>query len=293
MLSWIVAGVTYSLDDETITRLLGHDGLGMSPLHRLSERGPLQNGDTDRGFRLDPRVVLLTLGIHGSDMDDLYAKRSTLTDIFKPRTVAGKLRFERGTTVRDLDCHLIEGDGLRFSDNDRQYLWQRCVVALKASDPTWYDPAGASSLFNLGAGSDTLEVPMTIPMTVGVSTLDTSKTIVYPGTAKVFPRIRITGPVTNCIITHQQMDWKLDFTGTTIGSGEYFDIDLRYGRKTVIDQAGANQISTLTNDSDLAEYSLLPDPDVGGGNNTIGVTGASIDPSTEISLTYFVRYIGL
>ena len=291
MLSWIMAGVEYSLDDKTITYMLGHDGLGMPAMRRLSERGALQDGDTDRGYRLDPRIVILTLGIKGSDSTDFYDKRGTLIEVFKPQTTAGTLRYVLNGTTRDLSCHMVEG--LRFSDDDRNYLFQKCAVALKANDPTWYDPAGKNKVFALAIGTDTFLVPTEVPMTVGESALDMSQNITYNGTVKTYPRLRITGPVTSPVITHVQMDWKLDFTGTTIAAGEYYDIDLRYGYKTVTEDDGTNRIATLTSDSDLAEFCLLPAPEVGSGINTISVVGTAADPDTAVTMTYFERYLGL
>ena len=39
--------------------LTGTLNWGMAPLHRITQRGPFQNGDTDVDFRLDPRIINL------------------------------------------------------------------------------------------------------------------------------------------------------------------------------------------------------------------------------------------
>jgi hypothetical protein len=80
------------------------------------------------------------------------------------------------------------------------------------------------------------------------------------------------GPITSPVITNAITGDKLDFTGTTIVGGASYTIDCRYGQKTVVDSAGANQISKLTSDSDLSTFCLLPDPDAPGGANTLSAS---------------------
>lgn len=291
MLSWIVSGIEYQLNDFQYAKMLEHEGFGLPAIRRLEERGPLQQGVTDRGFRYEPRTIILTLAVSGDSLDDYYAKRHVLTDAFKARNRSGRLRFSYGAVVREIRGNAI-GDSLQFSGG-RDYKTQRAVVAIRCPDPTWYDPTGVSIDFNLGIGGETLEVPMDVPMPVGVSTLDDSQAVVYPGTAETFPTIRITGPIEDCAITHEQTGLKLDFDGVTIPGGEWIEVDTRYGRKTVIDQDGNNRIADLTPDSDLALFSILPDPDMIGGSQSFRVTGLAVDVSTNISLSYLVRYIGV
>jgi hypothetical protein len=288
MLRWIVAGVEYPLDGWTVAKLLDFEGFSMPPIRRLTERGSLQHGDTDRGFRLDPRILNLSLVINGTDMNDFYAKRATLSNIFKPRNTHGQLRFVRGSTVRQLDCHLLQ-----LSEGDRQYKTQKFVASLKANNPTWYDPTLVSVNFAMSLGGDLGEIPMVVPMLVGASVLDASQVINYQGNYETHPIVRITGPVTDVEITHVQTGYKLDFDGITIGAGEWIEVDTRYGRKSVVDNAGANRIADLTKDSDLSLFSIVPSPEVFGGINTINITGESVSAATSVSLSYYSRYIGV
>ena len=70
--SYITGGVTYTLNGvNTITTRLGSEsftfsylgdqGFGLAPLHRITTRGPLQHGDSDIDFRLDPRILQIPL----------------------------------------------------------------------------------------------------------------------------------------------------------------------------------------------------------------------------------------
>ena len=105
--------------------------------------------------------------------------------------------------------------------------------------------------------------------------------------------VRITGPITDAVITNNATSEKLDFTGTTIAAGDYYEIDCRYGYKTVVDSTGANQIADLTSDSDLVSFHIAPDPEVGGGINSITITGTSITAATTAFVSGKTRLIGV
>jgi hypothetical protein len=290
-LSVIVNGVTYALDDGTFCYWVGDDGLGMAPLHRLSERGPLQDGDTDRGYRLDPRSVRLVLDIVKNSQEDFENARRSLARIFKPTNTAMILKFEMETGTFCLDCFYV--GSMSMPSNERLGWNQTVVVDLKASDPTYYDPTGAAHTFAISAGSDTMLVPTTIPMTVGASSIEATETLVNDGSVSTFPFIRITGPIASPVITNNSTGEKLDFTGHTIAAGRSIDIDLRYGYKTVVADNGTNEIDELTSDSDLVSFHLGADPEVGDGNNSITVTGTSCTDDTALSFSWFNRYIGI
>jgi hypothetical protein len=283
--------VSYSLDDGTYCYWTGDDGLGMAPMHRLSERGPLQHGITDRGYRLDPRTVRLVLDITASTQADWESKRSSLLEIFKPSNTAMALELAFSAATYRLDCHYI---GQMTMPSSERYRWNQTVlVELLAPDPTFYNPTLVESFFALGGGEDKLEVPMEVPMKVGTTSLNSSKTITYTGDFRAYPIITVYGPITSPVITNATTGDKLDFTGTTIAAGDWYEIDCRYGYKTVVDQDDANVISNLTDDSDIATFSIEPDPDATDGINTLTVTGSSVTAATNVRVAYYTRYLGV
>jgi Siphovirus-type tail component, C-terminal domain len=285
VISWIVDGVETSLDDGSICYFIGDDGLGMPPMHRLSERGPLQHGDDDRGYRLDPRFFRLVLEVVGVSREDLYVQRAALIDLFKPADSPGIVRFSFGYGTRQIDCHYVSD--MSMPSQDRQGFVQRVAVGFKGNDPSFYDPTAYALTFgNVGGGTGWV-IPWVIPWTLGASILDGSTVIDYPGNWLSFPTIRITGPITDPVITNDTTGEKLDFTGTTIASGHYYDIDLRYGYKTVKLDDGTNEIANLTSDSDLATWHLEP------GSNSISASGTAISGNTKIEINYQVRYLGV
>lgn len=292
MYNWIVKGTTYSLDDGTNFHMDGISGTGMMPVRRLEERGALQNGVTDRGYRLDPRLIIMSLYIKGASYSDVYTKRAALLNMFKPRDTEGILRFELDSTIREIKGHYV-GDILGMDDTAATGFTKPVVVAIKCPDPTWYDPTLITINFAISLSGDLGEIPMTVPMLVGASVLNTTQVITYQGSYETYPIVRIIGPVTDAVITHQQTGYKLDFDGVTIGAGEWIEVDTRYGQKSVIDNTGANRISALTKDSDLSLFSIVPSPEVFGGINTINVTGESVSGATSVLVSYYRRYIGV
>lgn len=291
MLDLIRNSQEYPLDTGAYCDFLGDDGFGAAPVQRLSSRGPQQHGETAAGFRLLARMPTLLLGIEGSSLSDLYAKRATLIGLFGPSDPI-TLRWTIGSTVKQIDAYLYRD--LSMPSRGRKGFYQEVAVTLICPDPTFYDPVVQSVTFGLGGGSGSFVVPMPVPHGVGVSTLDDTAGVDYPGSWLSYPFVRITGPVTSPVLTNLTTNEKLDFTGTTISAGDYYEIDCRYGHKTVIDSNSNNKIDKLTSDSDLATFHIRHDSaDAPGGSNGLKVTGTAITTATNVYVSYYVRYIGL
>ena len=282
-------GTEYSLNDGTYCWAHGDEGWGAAQLDRLATRGPQQHGDTDEGFRLDPRIASLVLSVNGTSWADMMTKRATLLDIFSP-----------------LDLLIIKWDGLdkqidgyfagsmEMSSTDRAGYRQTIAVTLKCSDPSFYNPTINTVDFGIGGGGTGMQVPMDVPHSVGASSISESVGVTYTGNWYSYPTIRITGPITDACITNNATSEKLDFDGVTIAAGDYYDIDTRYGYKTVEDDSDVNKIADLTEDSDLATFHIQPDSaDAPGGTNSISVTGSSVTAATAIRLQYYTRYTGI
>lgn len=286
----------YNLSDygvEGFTHLM-NQGFGMAPVKRYTESGPLQQGSTDIGFRLQERIISFVFAINGEDEMDYYNKRRKLLNIFKPKftndPIKLRVTFPDGT-VRQIDTHYV--DGISFDSGDKSVWYHKVPVKLIAPDPTWYNPVGTTVPFNV-SGTAGFTVPMSVPTSVGTSTLNTVQAVVYSGTWDTYPLITVFGPVTDLVITNVTTGDKLDFTGYTLNAGQILTIDTRYGYKTVRRENGSNQISQLTTDSDLVTFRLIaPEDDASFAVNNIQVTGTGINTATNIVLQYNERYIGL
>lgn len=273
--------------------VVGDTGLGLSPLQRHETRGAQQHGATDRGRTLRPRNFVLQFKVDGQTFRGYWDKRDELVRVFKSTESLFELRFTfQNGDVRSIDCNAV--GGLTYPSNRRSAFADRASVEFRAPDPTWYDPNEQSETYGIGGGSDAFDIPLEIPWQIGASTIDITKSIAYAGSWQTNPIIKIVGPITDCVITNLTTDEVLDFTGTTIGAGDYYEIDTRYGYKTVTDSSGVSQIADLTDDSDLGTFHLEP-PVLNNASkdNDIQVTGSGVTEATEIFLRYKTRYLGI
>jgi hypothetical protein len=285
-------GVETQLDDGAFVELVGHDGWGMPPNHRLTIRGPEQHGETDYGYRLDPRIGKLLFMFPDAELADMYAHRDQLRQLFKPQANQIIKWVNPDGSVRYFDGHLAGDIAVPWSV--KNWAAQQATVLFKVENGYCYDPVGKTQTFAYGAGAMPFDIPFVIPFGIGGSSINQTNTFAYNGEWPSFPQIIATGPITNLLMTHQQSGLKIQLkAGTTINAGDRFTFDLRYGYKTVIDASGNRQNSTLTDDSGLAHFAIL-DADSGapGGNNSINVQGSGITAATEIDINYFENYLG-
>ena len=289
----IVGSTTYEFYDGVDFRVTSEDGFGLPPSNLIVDSAPLQHGATLRDFRLRPRTIHLGVTFKASTEAEHYSLRREMLNAMKLSTTANKLRYTFSDgTKRQIDFFFDRG--LSFPSSARNMYHQRVALALYCPDPVFYDPVGRSVTFAQVGGGDTWEIPTAVPHTVGGSaTLNETKQIRYAGTWRSFPfLIRLYGPITNPVITNVTTNKKLDFTGTTISTSDYYEIDLRFGYKTVKDKDGNNKIADLTNDSDLADWNIGADPQVPGGDNSLKVTGSGASELTNVVVSYYERYIG-
>jgi hypothetical protein len=292
-LSVIVAGAETVLTDSDLCWVESYDGVGMAPTKRITDNGPMQHGDTDLGFRLNARIIHLVLGLSGASRQDEQAKRAALLSLFRPRSYPIALRwtYDDGS-MRQIDCH-YNGD-MSMPIQAGNGFAEKIGLTMRAADPTFYDPNAVLVSFGLGGGGHAFTVPSPVPTHIGASSLNQILQVKYPGSWLTYPYvIRITGPITDPVIANDTTGEMLSFSGTALGNGQYLEIDCRYGRKTVVDQTGANKISLLSPSSNLATFHLGADDEAPGGYNAIRARGININVASRIDIGYYVRYVGI
>ena len=280
---YITRGITYNLSgydaDHGLTlNYLGDQGFGLAPLHRITTRGPLQHGDSDIDFRLDPRILQIPLVVKNDSASPKYNHyeiRKALLNIFRPQESAVLrviVAYQSGTEayadVYNMDVHVL--GGLTF-DVDPVDYHVRTIIQLRADDPTWYSPDVLGNI---------------IVSTYLDTNIGGTQVLAIGGNWPTFPIIRVNGPITNPTITNNTTGRVIAITAT-ISAGAYYDIDLSYGKKTVVDNGGVNRIATVSASSDLATWALNP------GNNTIAVTGTGTTSASDLTFTYYNRYTGI
>ena len=102
-----------------------------------SQTAPYQDGFTTIDVLLEARPITLNISIHGNSRDDLLNNRQRLSSIFNSKLGIGKLIYENGETVREIE---VVADGLPqypVGSGNQSTLWQRSLVNLIAPNPYW------------------------------------------------------------------------------------------------------------------------------------------------------------
>lgn len=300
-----VAGKAWNLNDDLLLRLLDYD-LGPPPVRRLSRTYPTQHGDTDTGYRYEPRFLNLFWGVMAHTNEQYMSIRRTLAHVFAARDEAVQLTFDFG--YRRVTCDAVL-DGTLL-ESDRIGAAGKTSGIFKCSDPRFYDPDIRTQIFNLASAGSTgvgWEIPWEIPWDVAPYALQMSTQILYAAdfeaAAPEYPRITIRGPVSSPIIVNETTGEQLNLGangGLELAGGEMVQILLNGAYdatgRDIVDAAGDSLTHFLTADSDFGSWHLAPPGErlsSGGfstGLNVITVTGLDVSPASQITINYHHRY---
>lgn len=293
---FIVDGVAHPLSGRSPYDVVSATGVGLAPVRRLAQRGPLQHGETDLGFRLDSRTITLVLIAAGETEAEVDAMRDGLALLFGPRRDSpAALRVTRDDgAVRQIDCRPFGTADFPVTPDDSYGPWQKVGVQLAAADPVWYEPELRQIAFTSASFIYGVAFPLAVPLIFPAS-LSGSATfaVAYGGSFDAFPVITLTGPITDALITNGVTGETLSLAGHTVAGGTTLTIDLAYGKKTVIDSSGANQISKLTSGSSLATWRILSRLEAPGGINPVTISGSGLTAASQVLIEYRNRFLSL
>lgn len=292
-------GTEVSFDMNTDRFIQSFEGYGMSPIKYLEQQGAFQHGVSIYDYRLQKRIVQWTIRQNTCSRWDYWTARANFMDWLRPNKHTlnnfgpGKLRKHLpGGEIRDLDVFLELGPIFASPTGHWDEWGFTEIIRFIAPDPTFYDPIIGDLIWVLGTSQSHLIFPITFPIQFGFTVISGTNTINYTGTWRTFPKITIRGPISGLTISNVSTGEHISFN-YAIKVGEIVTISLEFGNKTVTNNSGQNLIGTITTDSDLSTFHLAPDPEVAGGVNMISAVGASTSPSTQITLEYYTRYIGI
>lgn len=252
--------------------------LGTPPVQRWFYRHHQADGGKDVGFRLEPRRMALELFVQDETETGYDAKLQALYRIFKPYEDPIKLKVTRaGGTVRQIDCYV---NGPVEVEQSKQVGYSGiATVMLYAPDPLWYMPTQKTATSLIPTSGATFAVPT-------------------QGNYDTWPVVHMQGPVTGLVLTttlsnaYRSETAVIDLTGVAIAAGDYRRIDLRPGRKTVVDSTGATKVSELVNAS-WVNFRLWPAPFKSGGTNIITYTWSSRSSGAYVQFLSYDRHVSL
>jgi hypothetical protein len=274
----------YDATSGLIYNYLGDQGFGLAPMHRITQRGPMQQGDSDVDFRLDPRILQLPLFVNATSIDDYYTARGRLLSIFSPSNTTGRITVTTSTFIRTIDVKVL--GGMSFDTDAKAGYALRAVIQLRADDPTWYDATPHSIAGTSGIAGTATAYPVIYPRTYGTANINATTTLSYDGTWLAYPIITALGPITGLVITNNSTGQVISTSGS-IAAGRTFTYDLRYGKKTVYDDLGVNQIATVGASSNLATWAIVV------GTNSISIAASASASPAAVNIVYYTRFVGI
>jgi hypothetical protein len=288
-ITYTSGGTTFNLDGyDAVTGFTfnyqGDQGFGLAPMHRITQRGPMQHGDSDVDFRLDPRIMQIPVFVTTTTPDDYYAARGRLLSVFSPSNSVGTITVTTSTWARSIDVRVL--GGMSFDTDAKVGYSLRAVIQLRADDPTWYDAVPHAVSGAAGIAGTATAYPVIYPRTYGTANINVATTFVYDGTWLAYPVITATGPITGLVITNNSTGQIITTTGS-IAAGRTYTYDLRYGRKTVYDDLGNNQIATVAASSTLATWAIVT------GTNSISIASSASSSPAAVNIIYYTRFVGI
>jgi hypothetical protein len=267
---------------------------GIAPITRITQRGPFQDGDTDIDYRLNPRIINLPIVIPGISYEEMTSNRENLIQMFKPGNDTATLKqtinenaAEYIQIKRSID---VKVTGATMDTNPIDFN-VRAVIQLRADDPTWYNSTQNAQQMTYTQFGTPTPYPKPYPVPYGASSVNSSISVAYTGTVVSSPILQCIGPLSNLVIVDGS-GRLISFTDT-IPAASIWTVDLRYGRKTIVDQNGVNKFQYLSIDSDIVNWGLYPDPTFDAGLQYLSVSATGTTDVSVVNMFWYDRYVGI
>lgn len=273
-------GIEHLLNDGSTVRLMAWQGFGLEGLQIIESRTPYRHGATPRGQYLQPREMVVALGILTQDFDAWQQADRNLRDALKPFPGEGVLKWVHGSTVRAIRCYMTQY--AKDSHDKKGPGWGVRLVHFHAPDPFFYDPNEVVVNESLSA-PPTQSFPRSFPLSWSGSNVDIYVIVQNDGDVEAWPVMRVDGPSDNPIITNETTGKSMSITQAQ-DAGDYIEIDMDNGTVEFYnDSAGTttNILENLSNDSEF--FPLVP------GENVLHVSAQGMQGGT-FTVRFYAKY---
>lgn len=244
----------------------------------------------------DVRTITLHVAILGESLDAFTNVYSFLASQFNPLQGFGALRCTRDDgSSRDVPCIYAGGlEGTVPIGMDREFpvgipleIWAECDLQFTAYDPYFLDSAVTTITYGKAGTSLWFPLDLAGGLDLASSGIFDITTITNAGDDIAWPIWIIDGPVNNPAFINLSTGAIIDLSaggGLTLTAGERIVVDTGAGTITLTTQTGTfNAWPALTPQSDL--WPLL------GGDNQVQVVAAGADASSNVRVTYRLRWL--
>jgi len=277
--------------------LLEWQDVGMPNINYIQDQGPFQNGVTVRDFRLQPRIITLTLYERGLKRNDFYKNEADIINKIRPNRSSTQapgrlLLIQPDNTEIEINARILEGpsgnwdgQGGIIPSDFREELRFFCA------DPVWRLTNATNITFEPETGDSCLDTCLDTCLVPAL--IAESQTIAYTGTWDGDQiTITITGPLALPQINNNTTG-KTIALNYTVSAGETVTITILPETATIVNNLGVNLLGVADNLSDLTTFVLATEGDLTpDGNNSIGAFGTDATVGTsQIVFSYFTRHI--
>lgn len=289
---YIVAPDGETLEFALNSSLGSFAGLGTPPFDFLTSKAFRQDGSSLLDNFAEERVLTIDYqeGPFGT-RQEWWDRRRELQDFFRP-TRGGVFTLYVQQPERSFYIRVMPDPGLEFLGTDVNSQTIQETIRLRAFDPFWIDGDVDATTFE-SVTAEQLIFPITFPITFGASgTRFGTGDLEYPGTAKSYPIITVTGPYTTVSLTILPQN-KLIRLSVPILEGETRVIDPNPVNPSIVDLDGVSHFDELDlASSPLQDFAILPEPPGDGQSILVVFTGATVSLTTA-QIQFETKYIGI
>lgn len=271
---WDLTGGSSGVWVEDVTR-----GTGMpDPAHRWDEY-PTTDGAEWSGLRYPSREFASVVCVAAGDPYDFETLQSTFFRTLHPRKV-GYITARRalGETRRLLNCRYVDGaDGHpanSYFRNAARFGWRMLADPLWSGDPVTatFDNSGTTLAYIATTGDGW--PPYGLVSARNIS----SATVTNAGDEAAWSVVRFNGPFDSVTLTEDGGAGFIEIP-VPLAEGQWVEIDMRPGFKTVLDHAGVNRRA------DITSFRPFPLPAGESVPLTLSVAGSGAATSVVVSFT--------
>ncbi|ACJ33054.1 phage tail family protein [Anoxybacillus flavithermus] len=260
------------------------EGLGDVDADIQTQKAPFQDGSTYIDSVLQERAISLEIVILAADKPTLLQQRQFFASVFNPKLGKGILRYENGTTVREIEA-VPDGVPTFPSGKDNHGpIFQKAIVHLVCPEPFWLDEFSTSEKMSYILGG------LSFPLRLGTMFAHRGfKKVLYnQGDVATPVTIEFYGPATNPVVWNRTTNEFIKVNRTLVETDKLV-ITTDFGNKSVTIE---NEDGTTTNvfnwiDLESTFWQLVQ------GDNIVEYGSDSDATKSRVIVSYKNRYLSV
>jgi Phage tail protein len=259
------------------------DGLGDVDADIQTQKAPFQDGSSYIDTVLQERSISLEVAIL-ADKSTLLEKRQYLASVFNPKLGPGKIRYENGETVREIEAVPDAVPTFPSGKGNRLPKLQKALVNLLCPEPFWLDEFHTSEKMSYILGG------LSFPLRLGTSFAQRGfkKILHNQGDVATPVTIEFYGPATNPVVWNRTTG-EFIRVSRTLAETDKLVITTDFGKKSVTIENADGSKTNVFNWIDLEStfWQLVP------GENLIEYGSDSDATKSRVIVSYRNRYLSV